>query len=62
MGGGFSPVLTGTMTQWKESLISIDPATGQLDLIAGLKPTSGTANDATNYPFIVHMEFYSTNT
>ena len=59
MGGGFS---TNTTTQWKASLISINAATGQLDLVAGLKPIAGgtiyAVPTASDYPIIVHMDLY----
>lgn len=56
MGGGFSPIVAGAMTQWVNSLMSIDPTTGQLNLILGLKTTVvGAVITNANYPFIVHM-------
>ena len=59
VGGGFS---TDTTTLWKASLMSINPTTGQLDLVVGLKPTAGGSNfavpTASDYPIIVHMELY----
>ena len=36
MGGGFSLYSAGVLTAWKASLMSINPTTGQLDLILGL--------------------------
>ena len=59
MGGGFS---TDTTTLWKASLMSINPNTGQLDLVIGLEPTAGntyfTIPSTTDYPIIVHMDLY----
>ena len=59
MGGGFS---TDTTTLWKASLMSINPNTGQLDLVVGLEPTAGggffTNTTASDYPIIVHMDLY----
>ena len=36
IGGGFSLYSAGVLTAWKASLMSINPTTGQLDLVAGL--------------------------
>ena len=42
--------------------MSIDPITGQLDLVVGLEPTAGGGNfaipTAADYPLIVHMDLY----
>ena len=66
MGGGFSIFVSGVLTQWKSSLMSINPTTGQLDLVAGLLPTAGGPNyadpTASGYPIIVHMDLYETAT
>jgi len=59
MGGGFSPVVLGFMTNWKTGLFYINPLNGQLDLILGLKPTGGGIVD---YSIIVHMYLYQTAT
>ena len=62
MGGGFSFYVSGVLTQWKASLMSINPITGQLDLVVGLEPTAGGGNfaipTAADYPLIVHMDLY----
>ena len=67
MGGGFSLYSAGTLTAWKASLMSIDPITGQLDLVQGLQPTAGGggayfAVTASDYALIVHMYLYQTAT
>ena len=59
MGGGFFSFPSGP---WKASLMSINPNTGQLDLVVGLEPTAGysgfTIPTASDYPIIVHMDLY----
>ena len=66
MGGGFSPVVLGFMTNWKTGLFYINPLNGQLDLILGLRPTGGGGNfvipTITDYSIIVHMYLYQTAT
>ena len=46
--------------------MSINPTTGQLDLIVGLEPTAGGGSfaipTASDYPVIVHMDLYQTAT